>query len=68
MNDICIICNETYEPNGLIVCDSCDEQGYELSTAYEAGIKYALNYLSDLYDGITETDLYKQYSIENEGN
>ena len=68
MNDICIICNETYEPNGLIVCASCDEQGYELSTAYEAGIKYALNYLSDLYDGITETDLYKQYSIESEAN
>ena len=66
MNDICIICNEIKEDNGLIVCDGCDEQGYELSTAYVAGVKYALEYLSDLYDGIVETDLWKSYMSDKE--
>ena len=31
---------------------------------FEDGVKYALEYLSDLYDGIYETDIAKQYASE----
>lgn len=34
------------------------------SAAYEEGIKYALDYLSALYDGIEETDLWTEYMPE----
>ena len=31
---------------------------------YEAGICYALEYLSDLYDGLDETDIWAEYMKE----
>lgn len=34
---------------------------------FESGVRYALDYLSDLYEGITETDLWAEY-MEEEGN
>ena len=33
---------------------------------YEEGIRYALEYLSDLYEGLDETDLWADY-MEVEG-
>ena len=35
------------------------------SKGYKEGIVYALEYLSDLYDGIEETDIWKEYIKEN---
>ena len=28
---------------------------------FKSGVRYALDYLSDLYDGIVETDLWAEY-------
>lgn len=28
---------------------------------FESGVRYALEYLSDLYDGLEETDLWADY-------
>ena len=33
---------------------------------FKNGVKYALEYLSDLYDGIDETDLWKEYMREGD--
>lgn len=37
----------------------------ECAKAYEDGIRYAIEYLSDLYDGIEETDIYAEYMKES---
>ena len=62
--NICLICNEVKENNGLIVCAGCDEQGFD---NFHEGVRYALNYLNDLYDGVKETDLWAEYMAEKEG-
>ena len=31
---------------------------------FEEGVRYALEYLSDLYDGVMDTDLAKEYAKE----
>jgi hypothetical protein len=35
---------------------------------FKDGVRYALQYLSDLYEGITETDLWADYMKEGESN
>jgi hypothetical protein len=35
---------------------------------FKDGVIYALEYLSDLYDGINETDLWAEYMTEGESN
>jgi hypothetical protein len=35
---------------------------------FRSGVIYALEYLSDLYEGITETDLWAEYMTEGESN
>lgn len=56
-------------------CNNCemqrehiDEEGYcqDCASAYNQGIRDALEYLSDLYDGITETDLWSSYMTNEE--
>lgn len=32
-----------------------------IAIAHADGIRYAIEYLSDLYDGIEETDIYAEY-------
>jgi hypothetical protein len=38
----------------------------ESTKAYEEGIRYALEYLSDLYDGLDETDIWADYMEKGE--
>ena len=35
---------------------------------FRSGVIYTLEYLSDLYDGITETDLWAEYMTGGESN
>jgi hypothetical protein len=34
--------------------------------AFQEGVQYALEYLSDLYDGVMDTDLAAEYMSEGE--
>jgi hypothetical protein len=40
---------------------------YWYGTEYREGAQYALEYLSDLYDGIEETDIWADYFQEEAG-
>ena len=37
-------------------------------TSFRDGVRYALEYLSDLYEGLEETDLWTDYMEEENGN
>lgn len=39
----------------------------EATIAYRDGVQYALEYLSDLYEGVEETDIWAQYMDTEEG-
>ncbi len=36
--------------------------------SYEEGVRYALNYLSELYESIEETDIWADYMTEEGAN
>jgi uncharacterized membrane protein (DUF106 family) len=38
----------------------------DTQAAYNDGVQYALEYLSDLYEGIEETDIWASYMTEKE--
>lgn len=40
----------------------------EATMAYREGVQYALEYLSDLYEGVEETDIWAQYMDTEEAN
>ena len=35
---------------------------------FKNGVRYALEYLSEIYDGIVETDIWADYMKEEKGN
>lgn len=41
---------------------------YWYGEEYKEGAQYALEYLSDLYDGVEETDIWSDYFTEEEAN
>lgn len=34
--------------------------------AFKSGVTYALEYLSDLYEGVEDTDIAKEYGFTND--
>lgn len=43
------------------------EQAAIIFSQFAEGVRYALDYLSDLYEGISETDLWAEFMDEEEG-
>ena len=68
--DTCLICGNPKGEHMSLICEMCDEQ--ELypqaveKKAFNEGVMYALEYLSDLYDGIKSTSIWAEFSDEEQ--
>ena len=63
MSLMCEVCTCTLNQEGT--CTNCETTTQE-SQDFKDGVAYALEYLSDLFEGIETTDLWAEYMDEGE--